>query len=367
MGGEAGRRSGEPTTAARGATSPSTPTPGRSTLVQALSQPQRALAADVGGSTQVQMLPQPEGAAPAPAADEAISESAALQATTDAAQGDALLQGGVARIEGDTLFCPPDGALSATTPSEASTAPKKTDADYESALGVKAAIDAKKMVPVQGVHGKTFTAVGCGGKKDGKVSFTFDRAFIGDYAYPAAGRDVRGAHVSIAVALDGCGDHSEIKLVQVLRQITKKDGKMVDREPDSAKRKERAGWSDPKAPSRGWQVDEVETGKSPFYVSDPLYGNDGSSTKAAKLRDTPGEWTTDKNVGAEFRTCAVSYAGGKGTVLACVDWGYYLDDTGKVSFYPAIPTAYPSAVPQVLDATKRWDAIAGTTKANVVK
>jgi hypothetical protein len=131
---------------------------------------------------------------------------------------------------------------------------------------------------------------------------------------------VRGAHVSISVKLDGCGDHSEIKLVQVLRQITKKDGKMIDREPDSPKRKERAGWSDPKAPSRGWQVDEVETGKSPFYVSDPLYGNDGSSTKAAKLRDTPGEWTTDKNVGAEFRTCAVSYAGGKGTVLACVDW-----------------------------------------------
>src|SRR5215510_1466084 len=79
-----------------------------------------------------------------------------------------------------------------------------------------------------------------------------------------------------------------------------KDGKMVDREPDTAKRKERAGWSDPKSPSRGWQVDEVETGTSPFYVSSPLYGDNGSSTKAAKLRDTPGEWTTDKNVGAEF-------------------------------------------------------------------
>ena len=152
MGGEAGRRSGEPATAARGATSPSTPTPGRSTLVQALSQPQRAPAADVGGSTQVQLLPQPEGAAPAPAADEAISESAAPQATTDAAQGDAFLQGGVARIEGDTLFCPPDGALSATTPSEASTAPKKTDADYESALGVKAAAASSTLCTVPRKH-----------------------------------------------------------------------------------------------------------------------------------------------------------------------------------------------------------------------
>ncbi|HEX7941928.1 MAG TPA: hypothetical protein VF488_08970 [Gemmatimonadaceae bacterium] len=55
------------------------------------------------------------------------------------------------------------------------------------------------------------------------------------------------------------------------------------------------------------------------------------------------------------------------SVLACVDWGYYLDDAGKVSFYPATPTAYPGAVPQVLDATKRWDAIPGTTKANIVK
>src|SRR3954469_14580518 len=115
MGGEADRRSGEPTTTARSTTSPSAPAPGRSTLVQALSQPPSAPAADIGGSTQVQMLPQADGAPQAGAAG-------------DAAQGDALLQGGVARVEGDTLFCPPDGALSTVVPSEASTAPKKTDA-----------------------------------------------------------------------------------------------------------------------------------------------------------------------------------------------------------------------------------------------
>jgi hypothetical protein len=52
-------------------------------------------------------------------------------------------------------------------------------------------------------------------------------------------------------------------------------------------------------------------------------------------------------------------------VLASVDWGYFLDETGKVSFYPAKPTAYAGELPVVHDATKRWDGLPGTTKANI--
>jgi hypothetical protein len=61
----------------------------------------------------------------------------------------------------------------------------------------------------------------------------------------------------------------------------------------------------------------------------------------------------------------VSYAGGKGTVLACVDWGYYIDDARKASFYPAKPTAYAGTITEMTDAAARWDGIAGNTKANL--
>ena len=143
--------------------------------------------------------------------------------------------------------------------------------------------------------------------------------------------------------------------------------KVVTADPSTAKRRERSGWNDAKAKSKGWRVDGTDTDTSPFYVSDDLYGDHGSDKAPAKLRDSPGDWSTDKNVGKEFRTFAVSYAGGKGTVLACVDWGYYIDDKGVASFYPAAPTAYVGAVQELVDAADRWDNMAGNTKANLTK
>jgi len=125
------------------------------------------------------------------------------------------------------LFSGPDQSLTGSVPAEGVATPDVSDADYESTLGVKAAIDAKKMLPVEGINGKTFTATGCAGKKDGKVAFTFDRAFVGDYEYAAAGKTVRGVHVIISAALSGCGEHTDVKLIQILRNFTKKDGKAV--------------------------------------------------------------------------------------------------------------------------------------------
>ncbi|HEX7836473.1 MAG TPA: hypothetical protein VF469_03370 [Kofleriaceae bacterium] len=291
------------------------------------------------------------------------AQPAAAPASTSS--GAELLEG-AAKIEGGTLFSGPDAGISADVPSLADPA-KASDEDYEKTMGIKAAIDKKTMLPVDGINGQSFTATGCAGKKDGKVTFTFDRAFIGDYDYPAAGKAVRGVHVSISAALSGCGEHKEVKMVQVYRYFTKKDGKTATAEPTTAKRKERAGWNDDKAKSKGWQVDGLDTDTTPFYVSSDIYGNDGTDKAAARLRDSPGSWATDKNIGKEFRTCAVSYAGGKGTVLACIDWGYYIDDKGAASFYPAKPTAYAGSVQELTDAAERWDGLAGNTKANLVK
>jgi hypothetical protein len=279
---------------------------------------------------------------------------------TDAAE---LMEGGVARAEGGTLFSGPDADVASSVPSPAT--PDKTDAEYEAAMGIDTAITAGRMVAVAAVNGKTFTAVGCAGKPAGKVAFTFDRAFVGDYDYAPAGKPVRGAHVSISVKVTGCGAHTDVRLVQILRNFKKDGGNVVTVQPDAEMRKKRSGTDDPNAPSRGWRVDETETGRSPFYVTSDLYGQHGTATKDAKLRDSPGDWLTDRNLGKEFRTCAVSYAGGKGTVLACVDWGYYIDASGAVSMYPATPTATVGAVPQFTDAVARWENLPGHTKVNL--
>ena len=315
--------------------------PGKRTLVQRR----------YGGQSRAQGQPS------APESEESHESPVPL---TDAAD---LMEGGLDRIEGDTMFSGPDADMASAVPSPAS--PDKTDAEYEKAMGIDKAIASKRMVQVAGVHGKTFTALGCAGKKSGKVAFTFDRAFVGDYDYAPAGKPVRGAHVSLSVKLSDCGEHKDVKLVQILRNFKKDSGKVVTVQPKAEMRKKRSGADDPKAPSRGWRVDETETGRSPFYVTSDFYGNHGSSTKDAKLRDSPGDWMSSRNVGKEFRTCAVSYAGGKGTVLACVDWGYYIDDAGSASFYPATPAARPGAVAELTDAVARWDKLPGHTKVNL--
>ena len=318
----------------------------------------RLLGAEPGESASVGSVSAAVEAPAQPAQAEQDTDNA--PPLTDASE---LLEGGLDRVEGNTLFSGPEGDLTSKVPSPAT--PAKTDADYETAMGIDTAIAAKRMVPVAGVDGKTFTAVGCAGKKAGKVAFTFDRAFVGDYDYAPAGRPVRGVHVSISVKLDGCGEHKDVKLVQILRNIKKDAGKVVTAQPDTEMRKKRSGIDDPKAPSRGWWVDETDTGRSPFYVTSDFYGEHGSSSKAARLRDSPGNWLSGRNIGREFRTCAVSYAGGKGTVLACVDWGYYIDAAGSASFYPASPTASVGAVPEFTHAVERWEKLPGHTKVNL--
>lgn len=146
----------------------------------------------------------------------------------------------------------PSGSSSGTSASEVGgtpgkstlvqRAPAKTDEEYETTMGVKDAIDKGKMVPVAGINGQSFVATGVAGKKDGKITFKFVKAYVGDYDYAAAGgKTVRGAHVVITATLENCGAHSDVKLVQVFRNIVKNGDKMETAEPDTAKRKQRAG------------------------------------------------------------------------------------------------------------------------------
>jgi hypothetical protein len=277
-----------------------------------------------------------------------------------------------------------------------------TDAQYETGVGVAAGT----MTPVPGVDGQTFTASGCTGSDPGialrlandvaedaarmnpprkaaqiredvrekalaaacGVSFKFVRALQGEYPYGAAsGKMVRGVHVIISMNYTSkeCGDCAEVKPVQILRNVKMSGGKLVTARPDTATRGARSGWSKPGAPSRGWRIDALDSEHSPFYSSGEFYGQNGDSTKPAVLRDSPGNWATERDVGKDFRTCAVCYnPGKKGVTLGCIDWGYYTNGAGVISFRPAAPKAKCGAA-ELGAAAKRWDKLSGNTPVNL--
>ncbi len=208
----------------------------------------------------------------------------------------------------------------------------------------------------------------CFGREGCNIDFHFDKAYVGDYNYVGGGgKTVRGVYVKISVRYNAaaCGPCEQVQLLQVLRNITKTDGKMVSADPGSATRRERSGWGDPKSKSRGWRVDALESETKPYYSSSWV-GKTGSATTPAVLWDTPGDWSTDTNAGKELETCAIcTPKAGPSTALACVRWGYYIDSTGNVAFRPSVPVAYCGVTQPLNDATLRWGAIAGNTPANI--
>jgi len=191
---------------------------------------------------------------------------------------------------------------------------------------------------------------------------------VGDYNYVGGGgKTVRGVYVKISVRYNAaaCGPCEQVQLLQVLRNISKTDGKIVSADPGTATRRERSGWGDPKSRSRGWRVDALESETKPYYSSSWV-GKPGSATTAAVLWDTPGDWSTDTNAGKEFETCAIcTPKTGPSTALACVRWGYYIDSDGTIAFRPSVPVAYCGVTQRLNDATLRWGTIAGNTPANI--
>lgn len=281
---------------------------------------------------------------------------------------------------------------------------RDTDAEAEGKIGVKAAIDAGKMAAVAGVDGATFKATACQGPNRGlaeeiaqdasrmqppkqaaqtredvrsraaaalacDVAFKFTRAFKGDYTVTGKTKEERGVYVSIQMDYGSktCGNCDKVRPVQAIRNVTLSgtgaSRKIETAEPDTAVRKTRSGWSDPKAPSRGWRIDQTTSATSPFYVDAAIYGSEGSSSASAVLRDAPGDWTSDRKMGKDFLTCAICENAGKPrTALGCVRWGYVIDGTGAVSFNPAKPEPTCGAPPEFRDAATRWDGISGNAK-----
>jgi hypothetical protein len=183
-----------------------------------------------------------------------------------------------------------------------------------------------------------------------------------------------------------CGNPKAIRLVQVcrsfkvdettqVRQAVAPDADLHDRHDPQRHRLERAGyvWDDkknewvagPNAASMGWRVDSSNASGSPWFSGESdedvsIHGRSGVNGQPAIQRDAPGTFVDRAyNVGKEFRTCAVAYdEQGRGAVLATIDWGYYCDVHGNVTF--DMPSAYAGANVEVFDASDRWNALRET-------
>ncbi|WP_205833096.1 eCIS core domain-containing protein [Azohydromonas caseinilytica] len=241
-----------------------------------------------------------------------------------------------------------------------------TDAEFERSSGAGTGLADGTLSAVNGVHGSSFEARNCFGVEGCNIHFDFEKAYVGTYPYGAAsGRTVRGAYVKIVMHPDAsCWSCNRLEVVQVLRNVTRTaGGATVTADPENATRRERSGWGDASAPSRGWRVDRLTTATDPFY-SHSWTSQSGDFRTPAILRDAPGDWDTDRNAGKDFQSCLLCVNGGSRVALGCVTWGYYIDGAGAVSFHPQ-PVASCGGTTQLRDATQRWDRIPGNQPVNL--
>ena len=273
---------------------------------------------------------------------------------------------------------------------------KLDDASYEAASGLHTALTATPpTMTASGVQGTTSIASGCPGTPEAlttrlatvagasasgapfggfmagvatacSVSFRFEKAMVGDYPYVAAGRDVRGAYVKIVMTpTPGCGTCNSLEIIQAVTDTAPgTGGAVVPARPDGAVREARAGWNDPRAPSRGWGIDRIDSATVPVIGT----SNAGDATHPAVLWDAPGDWATRRSAGSEFRTCLMCTRTGRPRVaLGCVTWGYFIDASGSVAFRPPTPVATCGTATEACATTPPTvrDAIPGNTAVNL--
>jgi len=241
-----------------------------------------------------------------------------------------------------------------------------SDADVESGTGVDAGISNGTMTK-DAIMGQNFD-ISCG-FKNYTARFRFAKAYKGTYPYKAEKKDVKGVYVKIEMSITDnryCGRCTPMLALQTLRNTVKnKSGNLEAADPGNEKRQERSGWSNDKAPSRGWRVDALTSTTNPYYTSSWV-GQEGSEEKPAIIWDTPGDWSTDTSMGKDFNTSIICQtASKKRWPIGYVHWGYYINSSGNIAFEPSTPKAFCGYSQQTRDASERWDAITGNTATGI--
>jgi hypothetical protein len=241
--------------------------------------------------------------------------------------------------------------------------------DKDSEVERRTGVAAGKMEPAPGVEGQTFTWGNCFNNPECGVSFQFEKARLGTHPmqeFSASPASWRGVYVKIvAKPLGNCGACESLELLQIVRYVkADASGGVITDQPDEPERRQRAGSDDRLARSKGWMIDAARQATDPLY-SHSWYGETGDATRPAVLWDTPGSFTSEKNVGKEFETYLICVGAGRRVPLGFVHWGYFIDGSQQIAFRPMPPKAWCGPSEKLFDAAARWDAIAGNESAGI--
>jgi hypothetical protein len=257
-----------------------------------------------------------------------------------------------------------------------------TDEEFEKASKLEKALKGDPPKPPKldkdpDIEGKTFEAEPAFGAKGCKAKFEFPIAKKGTFPHREFEYDLNGVYVKIKASFDKakCDQRcEEVKILQVLRDFTKNaKGEKESIKPDTKKMQERAGWDQKDAASRGWRVDSGDN--APFFGPGGVPGSaeNGTTDTPSVERDLPSFSDTFKRepvrkVGKELIACAVCVNKEKPSkIIACLTWGFYVDEKGNVAFDPKPPVGSgpPPPPPTVKDALDRFEKLPGNTESNI--
>jgi len=213
---------------------------------------------------------------------------------------------------------------------------KLTDEEYEKEYGLSELLD-KELIKIEDIHGQSYiTETDCC-EPEGKVSFTFNKAYNGKF--PDVDRKVKGMYVKLNIQADeNCCKN--IKIMQIKRSFR-------------IKRK-------PKVP-RKWKIDAP--GNSP-YATDYEFATEGKNGQPAIVFDKPGQVLKRKNIHVEYMTIILCVEPGKkDKPLAYVHWGFDIHDTLEVK--PFKPKAQCGAPDGMEAAVATWNKAAKVKKGRL--
>ena len=205
-----------------------------------------------------------------------------------------------------------------------------TDEEYEKKFKLTEFLD-RQLTKVETIHGQAFTTEKDCCKPKGKVKFTFDKGYSGEFPY--LDKRVIGMYVKITMQPDeNCCKH--IKIIQIKRSYT------IGDKP------------------RNWQIDAP--GDSP-YAADYDFAREGINGKPAQVFDIPGRDKGTKKRRVEYMTIVLcAEEGKKDKPLAYVHWGFDLNDKSEVK--PMTPEAQCGTPDGLETAVKNWNRAVGVLK-----
>jgi hypothetical protein len=208
-----------------------------------------------------------------------------------------------------------------------------------------------------------------------KITFAFNKAFSGTRVDVFNKNKItmtndidEGVYVKLTVQV-ATKKYDQIRLIQLVRNYTKKDTTNIAIDPEDDMHRGRCDWKNNKTGgTAGWRVDQLNTDITPWLLEDINTVKIGKNETT--LWDGPAYIAPSPNKGKEFITAAIGYSKGKVPVyLGSVKWGFYVDGKENVSFDPAEPKFMENVPPELGISLARWNTflVAITNRPNLLE